>query len=121
MQWYDQRLDGPIKEQNFRRDPPSSPAWRQQNPNCGFERDHDDGGNGDPPVGDLDCGGRSTRFTEATDTMVGGGHILSAAGSGDGKGDDTAVLRSLEKVLAKQSAKQRCRPSKEVRLQDCGA
>lgn len=114
MQWYDERVDSPIKEQDFRRDPPTSPPWRQQNPNCGFECDHDGGGNGDVAVGDLDCGGRSTRSTGGTGTMVGKGDLLGAAGSGGGEDDDTTVLRSLEKVLAKQSAKQRRRPSTEV-------
>lgn len=115
MQWYDQRLDGPIKEQDFRRDPPTSPPWRQQNPNCGFECDHDDGGNGDLSVGGLDCGGRSTRCAGGNGTMVGeGGLVCAGGGDGGGEGDDSAVLRSLEKVLAKHSANQRRRPSKEV-------
>lgn len=115
MQWYDQRLDGPIKEQDFRRDPPTSPPWRQQNPKCGFECDHDDGGNGDLSVGGLDCGGRSTRCAGGNGTMVGeGGLVCADGGDGGGEGDDSAVLRSLEKVLAKHSANQRRRPSKEV-------
>lgn len=116
MQWYDERLDGPIKEQDFRRNPPTSPPWRQQNPNyCSFKRDHDHGGNDDLSVGELDYGGQSTRSSGSTGNMVGEGDLLGAAGNGGGEGNDTAVLRSLEKVLAKQSANQRRRPSKEVR------
>lgn len=114
--WYDERSDdGPIREQGFRRDLPASSPWREQNPNCGFERDHDDVGNGDLAVRGLDFGGRSTRPAGGTGTMVEEGDLLGAAGSGGAEDDDAAVLRSLEKVLAKQSAKQCRRPSKEVR------
>ena len=44
--------------------------------------------------------------------MVGEEDAICDAGSGGGEGDDAAVLRSLEKVLAKQHHR---RPSKEVR------
>lgn len=47
--------------------------------------------------------------------MVGEGGHYGAAGAGGGEDDDTAALRSLEKVLTRQSARQRRRPSKEVR------
>lgn len=52
--------------------------------------------------------------------MVGEGDVLCADSGGGGEGDDTAVRHSLEKDLAKKSAKQRRRPSQEVRRNRLG-
>ncbi|CAM9637194.1 unnamed protein product, partial [Ectocarpus sp. 12 AP-2014] len=107
MLWYDGRSDDPIVDHRDRWVPPTSSSLHRgkQNPDYAFGCDRDCNGNVggeifDPPSGD-EGGGDGRREWDVE------GRYLGGAG---GKGDDTAALRLVEKVLAKHS-KQYRRPS----------
>lgn len=129
MQWHDGHLGPIVEDQDHRRDSPTSqPPSRKRSP-YGFGYDHDDRRNGNAScVGmeDIGFGGSSTRPADgggrvSGHTLVGEGNTFGGAGGGGGVGEDgdAAVLRLLEKVLAKHSAKQNRRPSTAVRRIFC--
>lgn len=126
MQWHDGQIVPTVEDQYHRRDSPTShPARRKRSPEC-FGYDHDDRRNGNASsVGIMEGLGFGGSIARPTDVgggvsgyaLAGGGGAFGGAGGGDGgdMDDDAAVLRLLEEVLAKHSAKQNRRPSTAVR------
>lgn len=125
MQWHDGQSVPTVEDHYYRRDSPTSQrARRKRSPEC-FGYDHDDRRNGNASsVGmeELGSGGSSARPTDVGGGVSGyalaeGGGAFGGAGGGGGgdMDDDAAVLRLLEDVLAKHSAKQNRRPSTAVR------
>ncbi len=108
MQWCDEYLDGPLGEQENKRDPPTSTPRREEN-----TRGIDIGRNGDY-VGAAGCappGSSSGVYMSPGEMNLPGADEVG----GDGGLGDHGVLRVLEKILAKHSTKHRRRPSTAVR------
>ncbi|CAM9754817.1 unnamed protein product, partial [Ectocarpus sp. 4 AP-2014] len=118
MPWYDGHSDDPIADHRDIRVPPtsSSPHRGKQTPDYAFGCDRDCNGNVggeifDPPSGDAG-GGDGRREWDIE------GRYLGGAG---GEDDDTAALRLLENVLAKQSKQDRRPSTAHVDLLERGA
>lgn len=109
MQWYDEYIDVPLEEQENIRDPPTTSSTRRD----GNTRGIDIGRNGDY-VGVAGCappGSGSGGFMSPGEMDV---SVADGVGGEGGMGDH-GMLRALEKILAKHSAKHRRRPSTAVR------